>query len=148
MITGGDRQRTPRQRAKAFKRLKVLVKREFMGAFAITLGVFSATFGLNSFLLPNGFIDGGITGVSLLVSAVSGWQLSILIVCLNIPFIVLGYRNIGRGFAIKTGLGILGLAYCVHTVHFPIITHDKLLVAVFGGFSWARGSGLPCGAVV
>ena len=142
LITGGNEPQTPRQKAKAFKRLKVLMKREFMGAFAITLGVFSATFGLNSFLLPNDFIDGGITGVSLLVSAVTGWQLSILVVCLNIPFVVLGYKQIGRTFAVKTGLGIVLLAYCLHTVHFPIITHDKLLVAVFGGFFLGAGIGL------
>lgn len=117
-------------------------KREMLNALAIVLGVFSATFGLNSFLLPNDFIDGGITGISLLISAVSGWQLSLLIVCLNIPFVVLGYRQLGLVFALKTGLGILALAVCVHIVHFPAITDDKLLVAVFGGFFLGAGIGL------
>jgi uncharacterized membrane-anchored protein YitT (DUF2179 family) len=142
MITGDGESKTPRQKAKAFKRFKLMLRREFVSAFAITLGVFSAAFGLNSFLLPNDFIDGGITGVSLLVSAVSGWKLPILIIVLNIPFILLGLSQVGSNFAIKTGLGILGLAWCVHAVHFPTITDDKLLVSVFGGFFLGAGIGL------
>jgi uncharacterized membrane-anchored protein YitT (DUF2179 family) len=131
-----------REKAKEFRRLKIRFRREMMNAFAIILGIFSASFGLKSFLLPNDFIDGGITGVSLLVSAVTGWQLPILIVLLNIPFIVLGYTQVGTSFATKTGLGILGLAVCVAAVDFPTLTADKLLVSVFGGFFLGAGIGL------
>ncbi len=148
MVTGAGGSGSPGSpRAQKFR---LRLKREFFSVLAITLGVFSATFGLNSFLLPNSFIDGGITGVSLLVSAVTGWQLPILIVCLNIPFVALGFRQVGRSFAIKTGLGIMALAYCVHTVHFPPITDDKLLVSVFGGFFLGAGIGLTMrgGAVI
>jgi uncharacterized membrane-anchored protein YitT (DUF2179 family) len=133
---------TKRERARAFIRLRRLLRREIINAFLILLGIFSASFGLKSFLLPNDFIDGGITGVSLLVSAVSGWPLSWLIIALNIPFIVLGFTQIGQNFMIKTGLGILGLALCIATVSFPILTADKLLVSVFGGFFLGAGIGL------
>jgi uncharacterized membrane-anchored protein YitT (DUF2179 family) len=142
IILGDQKPRSPREKAKAFIRLKLLLKRELLSAFAITLGVFSASFGLKSFLLPNDFIDGGITGISLLVSAVTGWKLPLLIVALNVPFIVLGYRQIGRNFMIKTALGIIGLGLCVAFVNFPTLTADKLLVAVFGGFFLGAGIGL------
>jgi uncharacterized membrane-anchored protein YitT (DUF2179 family) len=133
---------TPLQRAKAFVVLRRFIKREIINTFLIVLGVFSAAFGLKSFLLSNDFIDGGITGISLLVSAVSGINISILIVLLNIPFIILGYTQIGRTFVIKTTLGILGLAVCLATINFPILTDDKLLVSVFGGFFLGAGIGL------
>lgn len=129
-------------KAKAFLVLRRLLKRETINACLILLGVFSAAFGLKSFLLSNDFIDGGITGISLLVSAVTGLNLSILIVLLNIPFIILGFNQIGKNFVIKTSLGILGLAVCLATVNFPILTADKLLVAVFGGFFLGAGIGL------
>ena len=141
-IMGDDVNKTRREKAKAFRKFKLLMKREVISAFGITLGVFSASFGLKSFLLPNDFIDGGITGVSLLVSAVTGWKLPILIVLLNVPFIILGYKQIGRNFMIKTMLGIVGLGLCVAFVDFPTLTADKLLVAVFGGFFLGAGIGL------
>ncbi|MBL7933268.1 MAG: YitT family protein [Bacteroidia bacterium] len=131
-----------RQKAKAFLILKRLLKREIINTFLIALGVFSAAFGLESFLLPNGFIDGGITGVSLLVSAVTGWSLPILIVALNIPFIIIGYTQIGKNFMIKTICGIVSLAICIAVFKFPVMTADKLLVSVFGGFFLGAGIGL------
>lgn len=111
-------------------------------AFFIVSGIFSAAFGLESFLFPNRFIDGGATGISLLVAEVSDWPLSILIVVVNVPFLVLGFRVIGRAFAIKATIAILGLALVLATVSFPEITQDKLLVAVFGGFFLGAGIGL------
>jgi len=108
----------------------------------ICVGVISAAFGLKSFLLSNGFIDGGITGISLLISAKTGMGISILIVLLNIPFILLGYHQIGRNFVVKTTLGILLLALCVAGIEFPVLTSDKLLISVFGGFFLGAGIGL------
>jgi uncharacterized membrane-anchored protein YitT (DUF2179 family) len=138
----GNEPHTQREKARAFSRFRRLMRREIINGFLIILGVVSASFGLKSFLLPNDFIDGGITGVSLLVSAISGWPLPILIIALNIPFVVLGFRQIGKNFMIKTALGILGLALCVATIPFPILTADKLLVSVFGGFFLGAGIGL------
>ena len=110
--------------------------------FFILLGIFSAAFGLESFLLPNRFIDGGATGISLLIAEVADVPLYILILLVNIPFVVLGYKVIGRLFAIKTAFAILGLALVLFAVDFPEITQDKLLVAVFGGFFLGAGIGL------
>ncbi|WP_375417567.1 YitT family protein [uncultured Hymenobacter sp.] len=105
-------------------------------------GVFSAALGLKGFLLPNGFIDGGVTGISLLISQLTGASLSLLIVLINIPFVVLGYYQLGRKFALKTLLTILTLAVALLLVSFPPLTQDKLLIAVFGGFFLGAGVGL------
>jgi uncharacterized membrane-anchored protein YitT (DUF2179 family) len=110
-------------------------------AAMITIGIFSAGFGLKSFLLPNFFIDGGATGISLLLSRLLKEPLPLMILLVNVPFILLGYRQIGHVFAIRTILGICGLAICLAVVHYPIITNDKLLVAVFGGFFLGAGIG-------
>ena len=110
--------------------------------FLILCGIVSAGFGLKSFLLPSGFIDGGVTGISLLVSKLTGFDLSYLIVVINIPFVVLGYTQIGRLFAIKTSIAIFLLAVLLHFFHFPALTHDKLLIAVFGGLFLGGGIGL------
>ncbi|MEZ4886559.1 MAG: YitT family protein [Chitinophagales bacterium] len=114
------------------------------------LGIVSAGFGLGGFLLPNSFIDGGVTGISLLTEEVTGISLSILLVVINLPFLMLGYRTIGRGFAVKSLVAIGCLALVVHFVHYPIVTSDKLLVAVFGGFFLGLGIGLAMrgGAVI
>lgn len=108
----------------------------------LTAGVFSASLGLKGFLLPNEFIDGGVTGIALMVSQLTGLSLSALILLINIPFIVLGYYQLGRKFALKTLLTILALAGALLVVSFPPLTHDKLLIAVFGGFFLGAGMGL------
>jgi uncharacterized membrane-anchored protein YitT (DUF2179 family) len=92
--------------------------------------------------LPNHFIDGGATGISLLINHFSHLPLSILLVLINIPFVIIGATNINKIFAIKTAIGIIGLAIAVAFVPFPIITNDKLLVAIFGGFFLGAGIGL------
>jgi uncharacterized membrane-anchored protein YitT (DUF2179 family) len=108
----------------------------------IVLGVFAAGFGLKGFLLSSHFIDGGVTGVSMLLATVLGFPLSILILLINIPFIALGYRQIGLQFAIKSALAIAGLSLCLAFVKYPDVTPDKLLTAVFGGFFIGAGIGL------
>src|SRR5438309_6325117 len=108
----------------------------------IVAGIFSAGMGLKGFLLSSRFIDGGVTGVSMLIAEVSGLPLAVLIFLINIPFIVIGYKQIGRTFAFKSGLAIFGLALCLFFVHFPDITPDKLLTAIFGGFFIGAGIGL------
>ncbi|TKC07935.1 YitT family protein [Pedobacter polaris] len=108
----------------------------------IICGVVSACFGLKSFLLPSHFIDGGVTGISLLVKALTGWNLSYLIIVINIPFILMGYKQIGKGFAIKTAIAIALLSIALIVLPFNPITHDKLLIAFFGGFFLGGGIGL------
>jgi uncharacterized membrane-anchored protein YitT (DUF2179 family) len=127
--------------AKALQQQRVRLKREFRNSIFILVGIISAGFGLESFLLPNNFIDGGVTGISLLVSSVTGLPLPTLIVVLNLPFFVLGLNQVNRNFAFKTLFAIIGLALCISFVHFPILTSDKLLVAVFGGTFLGAGIG-------
>ena len=110
--------------------------------FFMILGALSASFGLTGFLLPNSFIDGGVTGISLIVSELSGISLSIFIIIFNMPFIAMGFSTIGRHFAFKSIIAILLLALFVHFIPYPIVTQDKLLVAVFGGFFLGLGIGL------
>lgn len=117
-------------------------KRLLKDTFFILMGIFAAAFGLESFLLPNVFIDGGVTGISLLVSEVTAAPLWILIVLINLPFIFMGYKVIGKQFALKTAVAILGLALTLVLIQFPEVTQDKLLVAVFGGFFLGAGIGL------
>jgi uncharacterized membrane-anchored protein YitT (DUF2179 family) len=111
-------------------------------AALIGLGILSAAFGLKGFLLSSRFIDGGVTGVSMLLSDVLGLPLALLIPAINLPFIALGYKQVGRGFAVKSALAIAGLSACLALVHFPDVTPDKLLTAVFGGFFIGAGIGL------
>ena len=108
----------------------------------IIAGVTSACFGLKSFLMPSHFIDGGVTGISLLLSTLTGWNLSYLIVLINIPFVILGYRQIGKGFALKTAIAIAALSLALIFLPFQPITHDKLLIAFFGGLFLGGGIGL------
>lgn len=108
----------------------------------ILIGIASAGFGLKGFLLPNLFIDGGAMGISLLIAETTGASLSILIVAINLPFLLLGYSQIGKQFALKSIIAIIGLAIVVHLIPYPLITSDKLLIAVFGGFFLGAGIGM------
>ncbi|PCJ87305.1 MAG: hypothetical protein COA57_05085 [Flavobacteriales bacterium] len=128
--------------AKQALNLRVTAIRLFKDIVFISLGILSAGFGLKGFLLPNGFIDGGVTGISLLTEALTDYPLSVLIVIINVPFIILGYFQIGRSFAVKSVVAIVGLAIALTVIDYPIITSDKLLVAVFGGFFLGAGIGL------
>lgn len=136
--------------AKGLRELKITILRQIKDSILITIGIFSAAFGLESFLLPSNFIDGGATGISLLFSEVTNLPLGLFIVLINIPFVFLGYKIISKAFAIKTALAIAGLAIVVSNIHMPEVTHDKLLVAVFGGFFLGAGIGLSVrgGAVI
>jgi len=108
----------------------------------ITCGIVSACFGLKSFLMPNEFIDGGVTGISLIIRTLTGYNLSYLIILINIPFVILGFKQIGKGFAIKTSVAIVALALLLSILPFEPITHEKLLIAVFGGLFLGGGIGL------
>jgi uncharacterized membrane-anchored protein YitT (DUF2179 family) len=116
--------------------------REIKNGLFITLGILSAGMGLHGFLESSRFIDGGVTGISMLISKVAGLPLSALILVINLPFIAVGYRQIGRAFAIRSGAAIAGLSLCLATIHYPDVTPDKLLTAVFGGFFIGAGMGL------
>jgi uncharacterized membrane-anchored protein YitT (DUF2179 family) len=116
--------------------------RESVNSGLIILGILSAGLGLKGFLMSSRFIDGGVTGISMLTSDVLGFPLPVLILLINLPFIALGYRQLGRKFAIKSALAIAGLSVCLAFVKYPDVTPDKLLTAVFGGFFIGAGIGL------
>ena len=128
--------------AKGLRALRVQVWRIIKDIILIGFGIFCAGFGLKSFLLPASFIDGGATGIALMVSELAHYPLAIVLVVINIPFLLVGMVVIDKTFAVKAGLAIIGLALCTALFPFPDVTHDKLLVAVFGGFFIGAGIGL------
>ncbi len=136
--------------AKAYKKLKITIKHNIKDVFLIVLGILSASFGFKGFLLTNHFIDGGATGISLLIASLTKIPLYILIIGVNLPFVFLGYTVIGKQFAIKTAFAIGGLSIALATLTFPNITNDNLLVAIFGGFFLGAGIGFAIrgGAVI
>ena len=131
-------------------RILPVLRNTIKDTFLITIGICSASFGLKAFLLTNHFIDGGATGISLLLSALTGIPLYVLVICVNIPFVILAYNVIGKQFAYKTALAITGLSIVLATVSFPTITNDNTLVAIFGGFFLGAGIGFAIrgGAVI
>lgn len=122
------------------KRLRFKIEASKYGL--IFLGVLLASFGLKSFLIPNQFIDGGVTGISLLTTQLTGQPVSIWLILFNLPFILLGTKQISRRFAIKTLGAVSLLALIIYFFTFPVVTDDKLLIAIFGGFFLGSGIGL------
>lgn len=112
--------------------------------FFLTLGPFIAAFALEVFLVPNNIIDGGIVGVSIILSYLTKINLGLLIFVINIPFFFLAFNKIGKKFVIQTfyAIGMLSLAVNFLTVHHLPTTHDLLLATVFGGIALGTGVGL------
>ena len=108
----------------------------------LAVGAVVSALGIDCFLLPNQFIDGGVTGVSMLLAQKLGVPLAVFLVLLNAPFILIGHRQIGPGFALKSFFAIAALAVAVEIIPFPKATGDNLLGAVFGGFFVGAGVGL------
>lgn len=116
----------------------------------VIAGVLSAGFGLEGFIIHNGLIDGGVTGISLLVNKETGFSFPLLLLLINIPFILLGWKQIGKWFSIKSIVCIGLLALAVAFIPYRSITDDKVLTSVFGGFFLGAGIGLVIrgGAVI
>lgn len=108
----------------------------------IAVGVALAAFGLKGFLVPNDFIDGGVTGLSLLAAHITNIHVSVFLVIFNLPFLLLGAKYMGKQFAVTSFIAIACLAIVILLVKFPTITNDKLLTAIFGGFFIGAGIGL------
>src|SRR6476620_778735 len=118
------------------------MRRELLNTTLIGAGILSASMGLKGFLLSSNFIDGGVTGVSMLLAKSTGLSLSVLLPVVNLPFIAAGYRQIGRAFALRSILGIAGLVVALEAIPYPDVTSDLVLTAVFGGFFIGAGIGL------
>ncbi|MBN8642484.1 MAG: YitT family protein [Flavobacteriales bacterium] len=129
---------------------QIVYTRHIKDFILICIGVTMASIGLKEFLLPNDFLDGGAMGLSLLTEIMTGIELSVLIVLINLPFIIIGAKQISLEFAIKSTLAILALSFLVHFISLPAITSDKLLISVFGGFFLGAGIGFTIrgGAVI
>jgi uncharacterized membrane-anchored protein YitT (DUF2179 family) len=118
------------------------IQRETLNALLILGGILAAGMGLKGFLFSSHFIDGGVTGISMLLAKTTPLPLAVWLPVVNLPFVVLGYHQLGRGFALRSALAIIGLAVVLAVVRFPDVTHDLLLTAVFGGVFIGAGIGL------
>lgn len=114
------------------------------------LGLTIAVIALKGFMLPNNFLDGGVTAVSILVNKVFEIHISVLLIVFNLPFLILGYKKIGKTFTIQSLIAILIMSGLLYLVNIPTVTQDKVLIAVFGGFLMGLGIGLVIrgGAVI
>jgi uncharacterized membrane-anchored protein YitT (DUF2179 family) len=108
----------------------------------IAAGTVLAVFAMKGFMIPNYFLDGGITGISILLHEIFHINISFLVIILNVLFIYLGYRRIGKTFAVQTTLAVALLSIGLVFIKINPITHDKLLIAIFGGVLMGVGVGL------
>ncbi len=110
--------------------------------FQIALGIVLASIGLKAFLLPNGFLDGGVTGIALLINGLIGINISLLLVLFSIPFLIIGYYTVSKRIILKSIISIIGLALFIHFENFEVITEDKFLISIFGGLFLGSGIGI------
>lgn len=108
----------------------------------LMMGTALAVLAMKGFMIPNKFMDGGITGISILLHEIFHINISFLVIVLNVLFIYLGYRRIGKTFAVQTTLAVLLLSVGLVFIDINPITHDKLLIAIFGGVLMGIGVGL------
>jgi uncharacterized membrane-anchored protein YitT (DUF2179 family) len=108
----------------------------------ILVGTGLAVLAMKGFMIPNRFLDGGVTGISILLHEIFHINISILVIILNLVFVYLGYRNIGKTFAVQTSIAVLILSAGLLLVNIHPITTDKLLIAIFGGILMGSGVGL------
>lgn len=127
---------------KSKKNYKISVKTVITKLFLLTLGAFIAGFALEGFLIPNEMIDGGVIGISMILSHITKWNLGLIIVCLNIPFIFLAFRKMGKIFVAQTFYAVMILALSVNVFHSFQATETTLLGTVFGGVILGFGVGL------
>lgn len=107
------------------------------------LGSVLVSIGLEIFLIPNNIIDGGMTGISIMASHLTNLQLGLFIFVLNLPFVIIGYRHIGKTFALSTIFSVICLSICVTLLQpVPGVTQDILLATIFGGVVMGVGVGL------
>ena len=118
------------------------MKRILSEIFQISIGVLLASVGLKMFLLPNGFLDGGVTGIAILLSELFELDISYFLLLVSIPFLILAWFNLSRRIFTKSVISIIALAVIIHFENFNAITDDKLLIAIFGGLFLGAGIGL------
>ena len=118
------------------------IKKIVIEGIQISTGVLLATIGLKAFLLPNGFLDGGVTGIAILLSEMFHWDISLVLVLSSLPFLLLAWNTLSKRIFIKSIISITFLALALQVASFDTITEDKLLIAIFGGLFLGAGIGL------
>lgn len=108
----------------------------------LTMGAMITAFALESFLVPNNIIDGGVIGISMIVSHITKWNLGLLILILNTPFIIMAFKKMGGKFVVQTAFANIILAVFLNIFHHYKVTHDLLLATVFGGIILGLGVGI------
>lgn len=121
---------------------KLTVKQKMKKLFFIVLGAIIVAFALETFFVPAGIIDGGVTGIALILNKITGWSLGIFLLALNIPFILLGYKQIGMSFALSSVIGVSVMSLGTVLIPHGHVTTDPLISSVFGGGILGLGVGL------
>ncbi len=116
--------------------------RSLKNLLLISVGTGLAVLAMKGFMIPNKFLDGGITGISILLHELFHINISFLVIILNVLFIYLGYKRIGKTFAVQTSIAVLLLSFGLLFIDINPVTHDKLLIAIFGGILMGTGVGL------
>ena len=111
-------------------------------SFQICIGILLASVGLKAFLLPNGFLDGGVTGIAILISQLFELDISIVLIIVSIPFLLIGWKTLNKKIVLKSFISITVLAIFIHFENFTSVTDDKLLIAIFGGLFLGGGIGI------
>lgn len=116
---------------------------DILSFFMITVGIILASWSLDCFLIPNLILDGGVTGVSIIISKLSNIPLGLLVFLINIPFVYIGYKNVGTKFLIKSSFSMILFAITLTLFEeLPAVTDEILLATTFGGFFLGIGVGL------
>tara|TARA_R110001632_G_scaffold45520_3_gene115752 strand:+ start:2333 stop:3229 length:897 start_codon:yes stop_codon:yes gene_type:complete len=118
------------------------MKKQISEYLQILIAVILASIGLKVFLLPNGFLDGGVTGIAILLSNLFNIDVSLLLVVISIPFLVIAWFTVSKKIVLKSTISIIALALFIYFENFTPITKDKLLIAIFGGLFLGAGIGL------
>ncbi len=119
------------------------IRTVFLRVLLILIGAALSSVALEIFLIPNDIIDGGVVGISIMASYLTHVPLGVFTFCLNIPFLIIGYRQIGKTFVLLTLFAIICLSVGVSLLHpIPGLTHDVFLAAIFGGIINGTGVGL------
>lgn len=111
--------------------------------FVITLGILIDAIALELFLIPNSVLDGGLTGISLMIEYKTGWPLGLIVSAFNLPFVFLGLRQVGKKFALAYAYALVIFTLFTQALHHVgAVTENELLSIAFGGFLLGAGVGL------
>lgn len=122
--------------------MKNFLKEHLLPIFMILIGAGCAAFSIECFLIPNTILDGGVTGVSMMINYLSGVRLSILVIVINIPFFFIGYKALGKRFLARAVIAMAAFSGFLELFKLvPTVTSSELLAVVFGGVLLGIGVG-------